>query len=294
MGSDCDDNSVLAARRHLSAHPTQAALDIFDRRRQRIEEIETEERASLEMPGSHPTPKAPQMWFFYELDRSTNPERLKGAAKRKMEALTHLLRVRLKDRARAKVRGERFVEHRPDCDETHVTALSAAQLLAALIEKAFGDINAPVNLKKFDECFENFVCGDLALGGIGNDLQRHGEPDGINYLLFAQFALYLMDLDPDEQRRTVWTRGLATFVRTSEIFLDLYWSGGCRTFASYGFAWRHGREFSAEKRERLRKAYDVASSPGNAALSERFNLLCAFALCDGIGCDVNQPEGEEA
>jgi len=293
MGSDCDDNTIPAACRHLSDHPTAATLDIFDRRRERIEEIEQEENARLEEPGPDPSPKAPQMWFFYELDRSTNPDRLKGAEKRRMHALTHLLRVRLKDRARAKVRGLRFLESRPDCDETHITALRAAQLLAALIVKAFGDINTPANLKKLDECFENFVCGDLALGGIDNELQRHGEPDGINYLLFAQFALYLSDHDPDEQRRIVWTRALATFVRTSEIFLDLYWSGGRRTWSSYGFAWRNGREFPAEKRERLRRAYAEVSPAGNAALGERFNLLCAFALCDDISCEVHQPEGRE-
>ena len=232
------------------------------------------------------------MWFFYELDRSTNPDRLKGAEKRKMEALTHLLRVRMKDRARAKVRGLGFVESRPECDETYATALGAAKLLAALIAKVFGDIDAPANLERFDECFENFVCGDLALGGIGSELQRHGEPDGINYLLFAQFALYLSEFDPDQPRRIVWTRALATFVRTSEIFLDLYWSGGNRTFASYGFAWRKGREFPLEKRVRLRSAY--ADLPaGSAVLGERFNLLCAFALRDGIGCEVHSPEGSQ-
>lgn len=229
------------------------------------------------------------MWFFYELDRSTNPSRLKRAQKRRMEALTHLLRVRLKGRARAKVRGLLFFECMPECEETHATALNAAQLLAGLIAKAFGDINAPANLNKLDECFENFVCGDLALGGAGDELERHGEPDGINYLLFAQFALYLSEFDPDEQRRTVWTRALATFVRTSEIFLDLYWSGGRRTLASYGYAWRNGRDFSVEKRERLRRAYADVSE--GAALSERFNLLCAFALRDDIGCEAHQPEG---
>jgi hypothetical protein len=293
MGGDCDDNTILAVCGRSHDHPIQATPDIFDRRRQCIEEIEREENATLLKPGPHPLPKAPQMWFFYDLDRSTNPDRLQGAAKRKMQALTHLLRVRLKCRARAKVRGQRFVETRPECEETHTTALGVAQLLAAGIAKAFGDISAPANLKKFDACFEDFVCGDLALGGIVDELQRHGEPDGINYLLFAQFALYLSELDPEEQRRPVWTRALATFVRTSEIFLDLYWNGGGRTFASYGFAWRNGREFPAEKRERLRTAYVAVSTAGNAALGERFNLLCAFALRDGIGCEANQPEGGE-
>src|SRR5262245_43757653 len=133
MGSDCDDNTLLAACRHPNDHRKEAAPDLFDRRRQCIEAIEQQEQASLLKPGPHPPPKAPQMWFFFELDSSTNPDRLQGAAKRKMEALTHLLRVRLKDRARAKVRGRRFVESRPECDETHAMALSAAQLLAALI-----------------------------------------------------------------------------------------------------------------------------------------------------------------
>src|SRR5262245_62043068 len=203
-----------SASQHPSKRPDKAVFDVFDRRRERIEEIETEENARLEKPGQRSPRKAPQMWFFYELDRSTNPDRLKRAGKRRMEALTHLLRVRLKDRARAKVRGLRFVECRPESEETHATALGAAQLLASLIEKAFGDINALANLNHLDEGFENFVCGDLALGGIDHELQRHGEPDGINYLLFAQFALYLSDLDPDEQRRMVWKRALATFVRT--------------------------------------------------------------------------------
>jgi hypothetical protein len=265
-------------------------VNIFDRRRQRIEEIELQERASLEQTGPHPSPRAPQMWFFYELDRSANPDRLRGAEKRKMDALTHLLRVRLKGRARAKVQGRHFVECRPESAETHAMALAAAELLAALMTKAFGDINAPANLEKLDECFENFVCGDLALGGMCNELQRHGEPDGINYLLFAEFALYLGALDPEPQRRNVWTRALPTFVRTSEIFLDLYWNGGGRSLASYGFEWRNGREFSAEKRERLRRAYAEAADDA-AALSERFNLLCAFALCDDIGSEAHPPEG---
>ena len=304
MGPSFDHNANLAACQELTERPVGAPLavtgratrlqapasrpnDVYERRRKRIEEIEQEERKNLEGPGPHPPSKAPQMWFFYHMDVSTIPDLMKGADSRRMQSLINLLRVRLKDRGRAKVRGRRFVECKPKSAETHATALSASHLLAALITKAFGDINVPANLEKLDACFESFVCGDLALGGADNELQGHGEPNGINYLLFAQFALYLSEHDPDEQRRTIWTQALATFVRTSEIFLDLYWSGACRTFASYGFAWRDGREFSAGKRLRLQKAYEQVSRAGRAALSERFNLICAFALRDDIGCEVH-------
>ncbi|MCR9243729.1 MAG: hypothetical protein NXI31_01770 [bacterium] len=273
---------------------------VYANRQQQIKRIEDEERAARTGSTSRASQSMPSqsvdlqseerarfMQFFHDLDFGTLPALLKARKRRLMQALTYLLRVRLKQRGRARIGGSKFVPEDPPVRQIRY-AVDISRQLCELFEDRFGDLQDDGNLAVFDRTFERFVCGDLAVvpHGEENPLQSHGAPNGINYLLFAEFALLALTIESDAERHPIWRRVLPTFVRTAEMFLELYWNGGCRTYASYGFAWLE-RGFSHAKCQRLRESYREVAQAGSEALAERFGLLCSHALRDDIGREVH-------
>ncbi len=279
-----------------ASDPTPAELtteEIFARREERVREVERDEAAATHA-NSRSEPKAAAMRFFYELDRMSHPRLLSPKAARLMNTLTYLLSIGLKTRARLRI-GCADVSDDEPASKTVEFALGVGEDICELFEH-FGSLDDPKTYEKIDRAFERFTCGDLeiprAATGDVSRLETHGAPNGLNYFLLAEFALFMIGRDEASARHAVWEKVLPVFVRTAEMFLELYWNGGCRTFGSYGFAWRDERRFSTARLQRLRNSYDGVTQAGCAALSERFSLLCAHALRDDIGREAHHPNGE--
>lgn len=80
--------------------------------------------------------------------------------------------------------------------------------------------NKKLDLDCIQSCFAMFANGELrqpAKPGGGND--RPGEPNGDFYFLFAEFATMAIEDGVDV---AIWTELLRTFVKTQEIFIQVY------------------------------------------------------------------------
>jgi len=122
---------------------------------------------------------------------------------------------RLTKRAKSAQKGliQSFTSTKVSSDQKKTTRrLSKAQL--KLFREFFQNGNGAINIHPFQSCFEKFANGDLRA-----DRSGIGEPNGILYLLFAEFAFLCIKLSISA---TTWSKILRTFVKTQEIFMHVY------------------------------------------------------------------------
>lgn len=237
--------------------------------------------------------------FFCDLDRATMPAMLARQSGRSADLIQGLgehLCCRTRERAEFATAGL-CMQRDTALDAAQVDgALLAHELMKPVFDAVAPDqdrlqkIAVPSTLHRLavEDCFESFVDGELALDMSWGDATNTrepvpGAPDGLFFLSFTEFVLYLHDVSNTAvgerlvPATSYWVGFLPLFARCAEAYVQLYWSGGMRDAGAYRNSNRRGALGEARWLE-LRSAY--LAHAGSKRLERTFSALCAHALRD--------------
>jgi hypothetical protein len=238
--------------------------------------------------------------FFYQLDHATFPAMIARHCQHDAELIQSFgtyLTYRTRQRSRFATAGL-YLQRDSAADARHLEgALLANKLLRPVFDSVAPasershaiEVPSTAHVHAVAECFEAFVDGDLALDMAWNQATDDrepvpGAPDGIYFLSFAEFVLYLNDTsqttgDVDLIRaQRYWAKFLRVFAMCAEVFVQLHWSGGSRSHGQYRNRFRAGQGFGENRWRLARLAY--RSHEGEKRLERTFSALCAHALRD--------------
>jgi hypothetical protein len=202
--------------------------------------------------------------FFEEYDRRFHPMLLpqnnqipiKEREKRiqivsRAEAI---LMERVKKRAVAAKNGKTPNQNdMPSLDINDIQYLSNTQV--ELYKEFFLDEQGNLDYKRIQRGFELFDNGEIQSNKYPGNLQ----PDSASDFSFAEFALQAIENNVHPE---IWSELLKTFVKTQEIFIQVYRPDGIEipTLGDYSYSnFRYYKQVSENKKERLRKKYDSMS-----------------------------------
>ncbi|MEH7356631.1 hypothetical protein V7150_24280 [Neobacillus drentensis] len=141
----------------------------------------------------------------------------------------------------------------PSMVSSDVNYLSNLQL--QLYNEFFLDEKGHLDNKKIQTCFELFDNGEIQ----GNKYPGNLQPDSASDFLFAEFALQAIECSIDSE---VWGELLKTFVKTQEIFIQVYRPIGIKIpkLSDYKFSnFKYYKQVNNNQKEVLRKKYDNMS-----------------------------------
>jgi hypothetical protein len=141
----------------------------------------------------------------------------------------------------------------PSLSINDVEYLSNKQL--ELYKEFFLDETGNLDYKRIQTCFELFDNGEIQ----GNKYPGNLQPDSAADFLFAEFALQAIKSNVNSE---IWSELLKTFVKTQEIFIQVYRPDGIKNpklsdYRYYNF--KYYKQISNKQKERLRKKYDYMS-----------------------------------
>ncbi|MFN3240779.1 MAG: hypothetical protein ACE37K_04620 [Planctomycetota bacterium] len=227
-----------------------------------------------------------RMLFFLEFDMRTQPALLDDDAdKEAITAFRDRLTGRMRHRLRHASKGQDFDTYGSRDHACWPHAKRVSRIIYDHWKETFPDDG---RLLALDDCFESFVCGDLSIGkhpSRHNILDTHGAPNSFFYLHLAEAALFLAHFESEQEdgsseRADFWTKALSTFVRTAEVYVQLYWNGGCRRTNAYGYRWLGKSAFTPDQRRRLREAYGPRTDLQQ--LRQHFNTILLTARRDDV------------
>ncbi|MCD1260097.1 hypothetical protein B5M42_014880 [Paenibacillus athensensis] len=161
--------------------------------------------------------------------------------------------------------------------------LSAKQL--ELYREFFSDGQGGIDFAGVQRAFERFDNGELQ----GNAYPGALQPDSASDFLYAEFALQAIYNDIEPQ---VWSELLKSFVKTQEIYVDVYRPPGVKQpdLDDYAFThFRSERQVDQPHKERQRQRYDRMSL-GELEAAYRRNLARAQSPAAGGGEEAVIPQ----
>ncbi|MGI8383721.1 hypothetical protein [Robertmurraya sp. P23] len=141
----------------------------------------------------------------------------------------------------------------PSLDIIDVKYLSDKQL--DLYKEFFLDENGKLDYVRIQTCFELFANGQIQ----GNKYPGNLQPNSAGDFLFAEFALQAIDFKINLE---AWSELLKTFVKTQEIFIQVYRPNGIRNpkLTDYKYSnFKYYKQVSDKQKVTLRNKYDNMS-----------------------------------
>lgn len=202
--------------------------------------------------------------FFEEYDRRFHPMFISQNKQIPMEERKNIIQIVRKAEQvltnRAKKRALLAIDGKipnkndmPSMDFNDVHYLSNLQL--QLYNEFFLDEKGNLDYKRIQTCFELFDNGEIQ----GNKYPGNLQPDSASDFLFAEFALQAIEFSIDSE---VWNELLKTFVKTQEIFIQVYRPNSIKIpkMSDYSFSnFKYYKQVNNYQKERLRKKYDNMS-----------------------------------
>lgn len=147
-----------------------------------------------------------------------------------------------------------FYNELPKLDRKDVEYLSDKQL--ELYKEFFLNEKGHLDYQKIQVCFELFDNGEIQTNKYPGSLQ----PDSASDFLFAEFALHAIE---NNFKTKIWSELLKTFVKTQEIFIQVYRPNTISPpkLDDYHFSnFRYYKQVSDIQKQKLRKKYDCLST----------------------------------
>lgn len=218
-----------------------------------------------------------QMLGFFRLDQRTDDQFLG-------ERGEYAERAKLIESAAAAFAHRSFLRGcgtpNPSLQLEEPQVLKIERVFRSLLES---DFPSPSSLS---EAFDAFACGDLSAmrhSVLTSPLfLTHGVPNGTYFFSFAEAALEFLRRDPLDE---YWSEAFRSFVRGSEIFVELYWGGGPRRRAvradgetpPYAALHLGSRRFGEARLKELRQTY---KSLPLKRLEHNYTAIVKFAFRD--------------
>lgn len=141
----------------------------------------------------------------------------------------------------------------PSLGINDIQYLSIKQL--DLYKEFFLNKNNELDYKRIQRCFELFNNGEIQNNKYPGNLQ----PDSASEFLFAEFALQAIEKDINSE---VWGELLKSFVKTQEIFIQVYRPKGVKKPKLFDYDYsnfRYYKQVTEATKEKLRIKYDDMS-----------------------------------